>query len=368
LDEEKLKYQIAISLLPGIGSVNAKKLIAYASSIEGVFELKAKQICKIPGIGAVVARQIAEANPLEKAEEEIEFIKKNDIKTSFFLDNDYPARLKPLPDAPFLIFMKGNVDLDTAKVVSIVGTRNATDYGKEICTSLVTELAERGHNPLIVSGLAYGIDITAHKAAIKNNLPTAAVLGHGLHTLYPAVHEKEAKEIVENGALLSDFCINSLFEKGNFVKRNRIIAGLADATIVVESASKGGSLITADIANSYNRDVFAFPGKVTDTYSMGCNTLIKSNKAALIQSARDLEYIMGWDPLEKTQPVQKELFRELTDVEKLVFDIIKENKAINIDFLCAKAKMPMSKLSPLLLDLEFSGFIKSLPGKVYAPC
>jgi DNA processing protein len=368
LDEEKLKYQIAISLLPGIGSVNAKKLIAYAGSLEGVFKLKSHQISKIPGIGSVIAKQIAAANPLDKAGEEIEFIKKNDIKTSFFLDDDYPARLKPLPDAPFLIFMKGNVDLDAKKVVSIVGTRNATDYGKETCVNLITELAERGHEPLVVSGLAYGIDITAHKAAIKNNLPTVAVLGHGLHTIYPSVHEKEAKQIVENGALLSDFCINSIFEKRNFVKRNRIIAGLADATIVVESASKGGSLITADIANSYNRDVFAFPGRITDTYSKGCNTLIKSNKAALIQSVRDLEYIMGWDPLKKNRPVQQQLLRELTEVEKLVMDIIKENKTINIDFLCAKAGIPVSKLSPLLLDLEFSGFIKSLPGKVYAPC
>lgn len=368
MDEEKLKYQIAISLLPGIGSVNAKKLIAYAGSLEGVFKLKSHQISKIPGIGSVIAKQIAAANPLDKAGEEIEFIKKNDIKTSFFLDDDYPARLKPLPDAPFLIFMKGNVDLDAKKVVSIVGTRNATDYGKETCVNLITELAERGHEPLVVSGLAYGIDITAHKAAIKNNLPTVAVLGHGLHTIYPSVHEKEAKQIVENGALLSDFCINSIFEKRNFVKRNRIIAGLADATIVVESASKGGSLITADIANSYNRDVFAFPGRITDTYSKGCNTLIKSNKAALIQSVRDLEYIMGWDPLKKNRPVQQQLLRELTEVEKLVMDIIKENKTINIDFLCAKAGIPVSKLSPLLLDLEFSGFIKSLPGKVYAPC
>jgi len=259
MERNPLVYKIAISLIPGVGTVTAKKLIAYAGSIEAVFNEPASKLEKIPGVGSFLAKKVTTPGIIEKAEKEFEYIQKKNIKALYYLDEDYPERLKHCPDAPIILFLQGNLNLNQEKVISIVGTRNATERGKDICNKLVSDLAERKHNVVIVSGLAYGIDICSHKAALKNNLPTAAVLGHGLKTLYPASHKSVANEILKEGALISDFMSYEWAEKNNFVKRNRIIAGLADATIVVESAPKGGALITADLANSYNRDVFAFP-------------------------------------------------------------------------------------------------------------
>lgn len=366
ITDELLKYKIGISQIPGVGSILAKKLIAYTGSIEAVFKEKKKNLLKIPGIGTTLADMIINHQNLEKAEAEIEFISRYDIRYYFYLDNDYPVRLKQCPDAPIILFSKGIVDFNSEKIVSIVGTRNATDYGREFCQTLVSELAARHKNVVIVSGLAYGIDISAHRAAIKNNLPTVAVLAHGLSTLYPAVHRNTAREIVNNGALVSDFTSDVKPERNNFVKRNRIIAGLADATIVVESAGEGGALITADLANSYNRDVFAYPGKVTDEWSKGCNKLIKTNKAAMIESVEDLEYIMGWNTsATSSTPRQMSLFLNLSAEEQVVVDLLKEENNLMIDVLSLRSDMPVSKLSSLLLNLEFMGLIKSMPGKVY---
>lgn len=366
MESKKLIYKIAISLIPGVGTVTAKKLIAYAGSIEAVFNQPASKLEKIPGVGAQLAKKVTTPGLIEKAEKEYEFIQKENIKALYYLDEDYPERLKHCPDAPIILFVKGNIDLNCEKIISIVGTRKATERGKDLCTKLVSDLAERKHNPIIVSGLAYGIDVCSHKAALANNLLTAAVLGHGLNTLYPASHKHVADEILEKGALISDFMSYEWAEKTNFVKRNRIIAGLADATIVVESAPKGGALITADLANSYNRDVFAFPGRVNDNYSQGCNRLIKTNKAALIESVKDLEYILGWDPPGKIKKaIQKQLFRELSGEELKLVDILKKDGDLPIDSICLKAEFPVSKASPILLNLELSGVVKSLPGKVY---
>lgn len=366
MGKNDLIYKIAISLIPGVGTVTAKKLIAYAGSIEAVFNQSASKLEKIPGIGSLLARKVTIPGIVEKAEKEFEFIQKKNIKALYYLDENYPQRLKHCPDAPIILFVQGNLDLNKQKVISIVGTRKATERGKDQCNKLVTDLAERKHKPLIVSGLAYGIDVCSHKAALKNYLPTAAVLGHGLNTLYPASHRNIALEILEKGALISDFMSYEWAEKVNFVKRNRIIAGLADATIVVESGRKGGALITADLANSYNRDVFAFPGRVNDDYSMGCNKLIKINKAALIEGVEDLEYIMGWDPPGKVKKaIQKELFKELSPEESKLVKVLKEKGDLPIDSICLNAEFPVSKASPLLLNLELAGVIKSLPGKVY---
>jgi DNA processing protein len=236
-----------------------------------------------------------------------------------------------------------------------------------ICNELIRDLNENGHNAIIVSGLAYGIDIVSHKAALKNSLKTIAVLGHGLDRIYPSSHKKIAKNIISQGALLTEFLSDTNPDRANFVKRNRIIAGLSDATIVVESAEKGGSLITADIANSYNRDVFAFPGRVNDKYSVGCNKFIKSNRAALIENFKDLEYILGWDVGEaKPKVIQKKLFVNLSDDEKIIVEFLKENDKQSIDIICVKTNFPMSKVSAMLLNLEFSGIVKSLPGKYYS--
>ena len=351
-------------MISGIGSINAKKLIAFFGDIEHIFKAKKADLIKVQGIGAFLADEILNKSVLDNAEQEIEFLEKNGIKSYFLLDKEYPERLKHCEDSPVIMYFKGSADLNKQKIISIVGTRNATQYGKEHCNELVKNLQTNGHNPLIVSGLAYGIDICAHRAALKNNLTTIAVLGHGLTTLYPASHKKFAREIIERGGLLTEFPSKAKLDPSNFVKRNRIIAGMADATIVVESGAKGGSLITADIANSYNRDVFAFPGRVNDKQSIGCNRLIKTNRAALIENINDLEYILGWEK-HKKQAIQKQLFIELSTDEQIVVDALKAEENLSIDIICLKTNFPMSKVSSILLKLEFSGLVKSFPGKIY---
>lgn len=367
MNDELLKYKIGIALIPGIGFITAKKLIAYVGSVEGVFKEKKSNLVKIPDIGSHLADNIVNHNVFDRVEEEIKFISQYNIKPFFYLDKDYPQRLINCYDAPLLLFAKGDVDFNQSKVISIVGTRNATERGRDICNELIKDLNDNGHNAIIVSGLAYGIDVVSHKAALKNNLKTIAVLGHGLDRIYPSSHTSIAKEIINQGALVTEFLSYTNPDRANFVKRNRIIAGLSDATIVIESAVKGGSLITADIANSYNRDVFAFPGRVNDKYSVGCNKFIKSNRAALIENFKDLEYILGWKAEEaKPKVIQKKLFVNLTDDEKIIIEFLKENDKQSIDNICLKTQFPMSKVSAMLLNLEFSGIIKSLPGKYYS--
>ena len=363
---DNLKYKIALSLIPKVGHITAKKLVSYVGSFEGVFNESKNNLLKIPGIGKILADSIVNSNVLPKAQEELDFIVKNNINTSFYLDKDYPERLKYCDDAPVLIYTKGDADLNSRKVLSIVGTRKATAVGVAFCEKLINDLAERQHNPIIVSGLAYGIDAVAHKSALSNNLPTIAVLGHGLDIIYPASHKNLAREIISNGMLITDFPSKSIRDKNNFVKRNRIIAGLSDATIVIESGKKGGSLVTADIANSYNRDVFAVPGRLTDTYSAGCNNLIKINKAAMLTSVEDIEYLLGWDPDKKVNnAVQRNLFVDLSNEEKLIVDILSKQDELSIDLICVKSNMPTSKVSPVLLNLEFMGIVRPLPGKMY---
>ena len=365
MEDKLLRYKIGVSLIPGIGSILAKKIIAYTGSIEGVFKESRQNLIKIPGIGKFLSNTIIGQEVLDIAEKEIEFISKHNIQALFYLDKQYPERLKHCNDAPIILYVKGNAELSQPKILSIVGTRSASNYGKYFCNKLIQDLSEHNHKVVIVSGLAYGIDICAHKAALKNNFQTIAVLGHGLSTIYPSLHTQVAKNICKQGALVTDFISTTEPERNNFIKRNRIIAGLSDATVIIESAKTGGALITADIANSYNRDVFAVPGRSSDFYSAGCNILIKANKAALIENADDLEYMLGWDiPSKKKQPVQKELFLDLSKEDKLVLEMLnKEN--LTIDIICLRLKLPVSKVSPILLNLEFSGLIKNLPGKVY---
>ncbi|MBN4062210.1 DNA-processing protein DprA [Bacteroidales bacterium AH-315-I05] len=361
--DEQLKYKVGITLIEGIGDMRAKKLIAYCGGAEAVFKEKKSALQKIPDIGKALAEVVVAQDVLSQAEEEIEFIEKNSITPLFYLDKGYPIRLKHCDDSPVMLYAKGNMNLNAEKVVSIVGTRNATNYGKKICEKLVEELAR--HNVLIISGLAYGIDILSHKAALKNNLQTVAVLGHGLDKIYPQQHRSTSAKMLGNGGLVTDFLPNTKPDRENFPKRNRIVAGLADAVIVIESAASGGSLITAEIANSYNRDVFAVPGKIGDNYSEGCNWLIKINKAALLESAKDIQYLMGWEKQGK-KSVQKKLFVDLNSEEELLVKLLKQNGEIPIDRICLQTDMPMSKTSSVLLKLEFKGVVRSLPGKVYA--
>jgi DNA processing protein len=361
---EDLKYKIALTLIPDIGHILAKRLLSYCGSAEAVFKEKRVSLEKIPGIGSASAKAVLSHDVFERAEEEIKFIQKNNITPVFYLDPAYPKRLTHCEDNPVMLYFKGNANLNAEKMVSIVGTREATDYGKSLCEKLIADLAV--HNVTIISGLAYGIDICAHKAAMENKLSTVCVLAHGLDKIYPAIHRSAAEKMLETGGWLTDFTSKTIPDRENFPSRNRIVAGISDATIVVESKAGGGSLITADIANSYNRDVFAFPGKVGDECSVGCNNLIKQNKAALIQSAADVVYILGWEQKKNNKaPQQKKLFVELNPDEEIVVNVLKEKDSINIDDLCLVCKLPMSKVSSLLLTLEFSGIVRSLPGKMY---
>jgi DNA processing protein len=355
MDDPQLKFKIGISLIPGVGNINAKKLIAYTGSVEAVFSEKKKALLKIPGIGEYLAEQIINQQIIASAEKEIEYIKKYEIGYSFYLDEDYPVRLKHCEDSPIVLFYKGNTDFNKAKILSIVGTRNATEYGKACCLQLISELKQRQHDVTIVSGLAYGIDIQAHRAALRNGFHTVAVLAHGMSTIYPSAHRSTAREICNQGALLTDFVSDFLPERNSFIKRNRIVAGISDATIVIESGIKGGALITADFANSYNRDVFAFPGRNCDSYSKGCNWMIKANKAALIESVEDLEYLMGWEINRKPIPIQTELFVSLSEEEQKITDILRESIELPIDIVAIRSNMPVHKVSAFLLNL----------GKVY---
>ncbi|NBC82860.1 MAG: DNA-protecting protein DprA [Bacteroidetes bacterium] len=360
----ELLFKIAIGQIPKIGGVLARRLIAYTGSVEAVFAEKKKNLLKIPGIGEILVNQITNNNALQRAGKELEFIDKHGIETYFFLDRNYPSRLKQCEDAPLLLFKKGKADIDQAKMISMVGTRNATEYGRNMCESLIEGLSRHHNDVVIVSGLAYGIDAYAHRDALKNKMDTIAVLGHGLNTLYPSQHKSLARQIIDQGALVTDFLSDETPERNNFVKRNRIIAGISDATIVVESGLKGGALITADIANSYNRDVFACPGKSTDSYSVGCNKLIKTNKAALIESVEDLEYILGWEKAGQ-EPVQQKMFDMVSDEEKGILRYLSEHKSGSIDMISRELELTNSQLAAVLLNLELQGCIKSLPGNIY---
>ncbi len=364
---EGLLYKIAISLVPGIGSVTAKSLIAYCGSAGQVFSEKERVLRTIPGVGTVLAKNILQSKVLTRAEKEVEFITRNAVDAHFYLDESYPQRLRSCVDAPILLFSKGKPNLNCPKVISIVGTRNATEYGREIVDKFIFSVAERGYDIQIVSGLAYGIDIQAHRAALHNNLPTVCVLAHGLETVYPSLHRAIALEMCEkNGGMVSDFLSNSVIDRKNFLRRNRIIAGLADAVIVVESAKKGGALLTAELAISYNRDLFAFPGKVGETYTEGTHFLIKSNRAGLIENIGDLEYCMNWQPgSPAADGYQPRLFTDLLPDEQRVVDLLQEAGETAIDLICQATGLPMNRVSPMLLALEFSGIVKCLPGKVF---
>ena len=362
---ENLVYKIAISLIPGIGSVTARNLIAYIGSVEGVFRENEKNLLKIPGIGEINAQRVANQNVMDQARQEVEFILKNNIQSFFYLDENYPTRLKNCADAPIILYYKGTALLNETRVISVVGTRNATSYGKEICDEMLFNFSKSNYPILVVSGLAYGIDVQAHKSCLKYNIPTIGVFAHGLDTVYPSLHAPVASKMLENGGLLSDFPSKTKIDRPNFLRRNRIIAGLADATIIVESAEKGGALVTADIANSYNRDVFAFPGRSTDLYSRGCNKLIKSNEAVLVENQADIEKAMNWDiKANLPKAVQTSLFIELTKEEQKLTDLLKEGDRF-VDEITIATCLPMSKVSALLLGLEFKGLVTSLPGKMY---
>ena len=362
--DNHLLYEIALTLVPGVGDVNIKKLVAYCGCAEAVFREKRSNLLHISGIGERTVESIVSQNVLSRAEKELSFVEKNDIRVLYYLNPDYPKRLSHCYDSPAIIYCKGETDLNVEKIIGVVGTRNVTEYGKELADRIVKELS--ADDVLVVSGLAYGVDTCAHKAALDNGLKTAAVLAHGFHTLYPHSNTKLSRKIVERGGCLLTENISGVEpDRENFPKRNRIVAGMIDCLIVVESASKGGALITVDIANSYDREVFAFPGRIGDVFSEGCNNIIKNNKASLLVNADDIRYVMRWNTNAKVQAKQLKMFREFTDDEKSLLNLFENDDVINLDDIIIETRMSPSKIASILLSLEFDGIIKALPGKRY---
>ncbi|GAB1417460.1 DNA-processing protein DprA [Bacteroidales bacterium] len=359
---EQLLYQIGLTLIPGVGDVLGKKLVAYCGGPEAVFSEKKRALEKIPGIGAALIHEITHQNVLGRAEQEMDFITKKGIQPLFFLDKKYPKRLQHCADSPLMLYYYGNADLNMQKVIGIVGTRKATDYGKHWCEQFIEELST--NEVLIVSGLAYGIDSCAHRASLKYHLPTIGVLAHGLDRIYPPSNRGMAERMVTQGGLLTEFMAGTTPDRENFPRRNRIVAGMVDAIVVIESAKKGGALITANIASSYNRDVFALPGRVGDFTSEGCNYLIRTNKADMIENAENLRYMLGWDTHKQASP-QTRLFRDFSEDEQKILDAFGDDKESGIDDIMLKSTFPASKLAGLLLGLEFDGVLVALPGKRY---
>ena len=362
--QSQLLYQIALTLVPEIGHISAKKLIQHLGSAEAVFQTKNKELLLIPGIGMRIINSLKKADVLLQAEKEISFIEKNNITALYFQDKEYPNRLKHCADGPILLYFKGKANFNNPKVISIVGTRSPSEHGKQICQNLVKALAPT--NALIVSGLAYGIDVCSHKAALDHGLQTVGVLGHGLDRLYPAQNKKVAEQMLSMGGLLTEFLPNTQPDRQNFPMRNRIVAGMSDATIVVESKASGGSLITAKLAFDYNRDVMAFPGRPSDVLSRGCNNLIKNNIASLINTGDDVLRLLNWEVNKNDkQDVQKSLFIDFTDDEQKIIEVIMDSNDHSIDEISLTSKISISKTAALLLSLEFKGAVKSLPGKRY---
>ncbi len=360
-------YQIALSNVDGVGSVFFRQLISYCGSAENVFKAKTDKLLKVPGVGKTVIEGLKKKDLLPDAEKTLKEAEKQGVQLFFSTDKNYPSRLKPLYDAPAVLYYKGTANLDHHRSIGIVGTRQATDYGKKVTESIVEE--SKNYNPLIVSGLAYGIDIAAHKAAIDFGLPTIAVMASGIDIIYPSQHEKYIEQIVTNGGIISEHSFGKQPIRNMFLARNRIIAGLSDASIVVESAAKGGAMVTAEFANNYHREVFAVPGTLANKVSEGCNKLIQKNKANIYTKIGDLIEALNWDLEENTETAK---FKKndidlsiFTDEEAQVISHLRTNGQMQIDELSWQTQIPLNRLASLLLNLEFQGIIKAMPGKKF---
>lgn len=358
-----LQQQLALTFLPRIGRRRMRIILEHTGTLEAFFAEKKKNLLRIPGFGETLIRQMDRKKALEQAITYAEQIKQEGYNCHFFQDPSYPSKLNECVDGPLLLFSKGKIDFKAEAVVAVVGTRNATSYGKKICEELISSMA--GKNILVVSGLAYGIDIYIHELCVKHHIQTVAVLGHGLDRVYPSRHTVIANKMLQNGGLLSEFLPGTNPDRENFPMRNRIVAGLADATIVIESGIKGGSMITAEFANDYNRDVFAYPGDINRTYSAGCNFLIQKNKAHLITSSKDLYRTMNWEQTPTTKSIQPDLFSQLNPQEKSIVTCFKSCLELSFDYLIQATNLSFLELSSSLLNLEFNGLIKTIPGKRY---
>jgi DNA processing protein len=369
MKENELLCLLALQRVEGVGDIIAKKLLNQCGTAEEIFKSKNTQLASIDGIGKILLKNIKEKAVFIQAEKELQYIQKNNIKVSFFKEDSYPDRLKHCIDSPILLFSVGNINIKQKRIISIVGTRQVTAYGTAFCKNLIADLAPL--EPIIVSGFAYGVDIIAHQAAMENNLQTIGVLAHGLSQIYPKSHKKYMHKMEENGGFITDFWSNTNPDREHFIKRNRIVAGISEATIVIESADKGGSLITATMASDYNRDVFAVPGRVTDKFSQGCNNLIKTQRAHVMTSAADIIYMLDWklkgnaETTESKKTIQKQLFITLNPDEQLIFDYLEKKGKEQMDVIALQCDLPIFKLSSLLLNMELKGVVRPLPGKLF---
>ncbi len=365
MHQDDLYYLLALQKVKNVGDISAKKLLRHFGSAQAVFEAAKSNNISVQDIGTVMINSIKGFNDWQRVETELLYIEKHHIQAVSIFDEAYPQKLFHAPDGPILFFYKGNTDLNSRRMISIVGTRNMTVYGKRMVAEIIEGLAP--YKPVIVSGLAYGVDVEAHLNALKYDLPTIGVLGHGFQRIYPSIHKKIAERMLDNGGIITEFWHTDIVDRNNFLKRNRIVAGLSDATIIIESGAKGGSLVTADIANSYNRDVWAVPGRIQDTFSMGCNELIKQNKAALLTRAQDIIDILQWEmEAKKSPPVQLNLFVDLSDEEQHIFDLLQEKGKLSLDEIAVFLQFPISKTAQLLLKMELNGLVQGLSGKKFA--
>lgn len=366
INDKDIVYKVAINMIPGVGPVGVRKLVADCGSERMLFE-NTEALANDGKVPRRIADAILNNNIAVQAQKQIEICQRHNIRILYSLDLDYPRRLAQFEDSPSLLYCLGQNNFDTSRTLGIVGTRSCDADGKNNIFSLVEQLKSDNVNVIIISGLALGADTYAHQAALLSGLPTVAVLGHGLNTVYPAENRKLAGDIIHSGgALLTEFYYGQQVNKNNFARRNRIIAGLCDALIVAQSKIKGGALITAEDARKYRREVFAFPGRTTDKLYAGCNYLIANNMATLVSDAENLEKMMGWDKQKKSSPIQTELdLTPLSPEEVIVIDILRSHGTTDIDTLSALAKIPMEQLLSQLLDMEFKDLVTSLPGKKY---
>lgn len=359
----ELLYKIGITKIPKVGPVLARNLISYCGGVKAVFEASKKELLKIPNIGPQIAERVVRQDVLKIAEKELLFNEKHGIQALFYLDKNYPSRLKHLHDSPVMLYYKGTANLNHRRIVGVVGTRKPTVRGVAYCEEIMEGL--KAYDVITVSGLAYGIDATSHKKCLDLGIETVGVVGHGLKMIYPPQHRSLAEKMVHQGGLLTEYTSDTKVEREHFPMRNRIIAGVCDALIVVETAKRGGSMISAHIGNNYNKDVFAVPGRLNDKYSQGCNHLIKTHKAALLESADDIAYVMQWEKNKQDRGIQRQLFVELNEKERFIVDMLKETEHVSIDSITYKAQLSSSEAAGLMLELEFKGVVKTLPGKRY---
>lgn len=356
-------HQLSLTLIPDLGSILTKLLVEHFGSATAVFNAKLKELAAVDGIGEHRARQIKHFKNHTDAEKELAVITGKNIELLFITDEKYPRRLRNCPDAPLVLFYKGNADLNHNKIINIIGTRHHTEYGRWATEQIIKEL--QAHQVTIVSGLAYGIDAIAHKTALQQQMPTIGVLAHGFQTIYPGLHKSLARDMMEQGGLLTEFLFNELPDRHHFPKRNRIVAGMTDATIVIETAVKGGSMITADLAFQYNRDVFALPGRINDAKSSGCLQLITDNKAILFINTASFLESLGWTETKKKKTAEKKLFYDLSVPEQTILSIIQDQEQIHVDEIYLQSKLSSSEMAAALLNLELQNIIVQLPGKKY---